>query len=148
MAFLIDLTDERFKIPPNRAVIEYITRHNPSAHSDIGSLLIRLARRMPGAQYYCPSYSSLAYVVLHTEAANLIFAIAIGMLKIDFRVPVAFVREAIAAGEGEQSEIAVDWLSVAPFPKGESRAVVEARLTRLCETAYQYAQTPAADDSR
>ena len=147
MAFLIDLTDERFKIPPNRAVIEYITRHNPSAHSDIGSELIRLARLIPGAQYYCPSYSSLAYVVLHTEA-NLIFAIAIGMLKIDFRLPAALVREAIAAGEGEQSEIGVDWLSVRPFPRGELRAVVEARLTRLCESASQYAQTLAAADSR
>ncbi len=145
MAFLIDLTDERFKIPPNRAVIEYITRHNPSAHSDIGSELIRLARLIPGAQYYCPSYSSLAYVVLHTEA-NLIFAIAIGMLKIDFRLSAAPVREAIAAGEGEQSDIGVDWLSVRPFPKGELRAIVEARLIRLCQSAYQYAQTPAADD--
>ena len=85
MSFLIDLTDERFKIPSNQAVIEYIRRENPFAHSDIGAVLIRLAKLVPGAQYYSPSFSSLAYVVLHTEA-NLIFAIAIGMLKIDFRL--------------------------------------------------------------
>ena len=86
MTLLIDLTDERFKIPANRAVIEYIRRENPFAHSDIGDMLIRLGKLVPGAQYYCPSFSSLAYVVLHTKA-NVIFAIAIGMLKIDFRLP-------------------------------------------------------------
>jgi hypothetical protein len=48
MAFLIDLTDERFKIPANRAVIEYIRRENPFAHSDVGALLIALGRLVPG----------------------------------------------------------------------------------------------------
>lgn len=144
MAFLIDLTDERFKLPANRAVIEYIRRENPFAHSDIGAVLIRLAKLVPEAQYYCPSFSSLAYVVLHTKA-NLIFAIAIGMLKIDFRLPAALVSEAIDRGEAEQSDIGTDWLSVRPFPGGESRAVVDARLARWCEAACQYAQALAGD---
>jgi hypothetical protein len=142
MSFLIDLTDKRFKIPANQAVIEYIRRENPSAHSDIGALLIRLAKLVPGAQYYCPSFSSLAYVVLHTEA-NLIFAIAIGMLKIDFRLPHALVTEEIGRGEAEHSDIGADWLSVRPFPRGEPRDVVDARLKRWCEAASRYAQAVA-----
>jgi hypothetical protein len=146
MTFLIDLTDERFKIPENRAVIEYIQRESPSAHSDIGSVLIRLARFVPGAQYYCPSFSSLAYVVLHNNA-NLIFAIAIGMLKIDFRLPHALVSETRGRGEGAHSDIGADWLSVRPFPRGEPRAIVDARLNRWCEAAYQYAQELAGDTS-
>jgi len=74
MSFLIDLTDERFKIPANQAVIDYIRRENPFAHSDIGAELIRSAKLVPDAQYYCPSFSSLAYVALHTKA-NIVFAI-------------------------------------------------------------------------
>jgi hypothetical protein len=144
MTFLIDLTNERFKIPANQAVIEYIRRENPFAHSDIGAVLIRLGKQVPGAQYYCPSFSSLAYVVLHTKA-NLIFAIAIGMLKIDFRLPPALISEAQGSGEGAHSDIGADWLSVRPFPRGEPRAVVDARLNRWCAAAYQYAQTLAGD---
>ena len=146
MAFLIDVTDERFKIPANRDVIEFIRRENPFAHSDIGDALIRLGKLVPGAQYYCPSFSSLAYVVLHTRA-NLIFAIAIGMLKIDFRLPLALVGSAIESGEGDLSAIGADWLSVPPFPRGEPRAEVDARLHRWCEAAYQYAQALARDAS-
>jgi hypothetical protein len=142
MSFLIDLTDERFKIPANQAVIEYIRRENPFAHSDIGDLLIQLAKLVSGAQYYSPSFSSLAYVVLYTEA-NLIFAIAIGMLKIDFRLSRALVSEAIGRGEAEQSDIGADWLSVRPFPRGEPRDVVDARLKRWCEAASRYAQAVA-----
>ena len=146
MTFLIDLTDERFKIPANRAVIEYIRRANPFAHSDIGAMLIQLAKLVPGAQYYCPSFSSLAYVVLHTKA-DLIFAIAIGMLKIDFRLSPSFVSGAMDKGEAEHSDIGADWLSVRPFPRGEPRAVVDARLNRWCEAAYQYAQSLVGDAS-
>ena len=142
MTLLIDATDERFKIPANRAVIEYIRRENPFAHSDIGDLLIRLGKLVPGAQYYCPSFSSLAYVVLHTRA-NVIFAIAIGMLKIDFRLPSALVSRATGRGEGAHSYVGADWLSVRPFPRGEPRAEVDTRLSRWCEGAYQYAQALA-----
>ena len=146
MTFLIDVTDERFKIPANRAFIEYIGRENPFAHSDIGDMLIRLGKPIPGAQYYCPSFSSLAYVVLHTKT-NVIFAIAIGMLKIDFRLPPALVSKATGIGEGAHSYVGADWLSVRPFPRGEPRAEVETRLNRWCEDAYQYAQTLAPEAS-
>ena len=146
MTFLIDVTDERFKIPANRAVIEYIGRENPFAHSDIGDMLIRLSKPVPGAQYYCPSFSSLAYVVLHTKA-NVIFAIAIGMRKIDFRLPPALVSRATGRGEGAHSHVGADWLSVRPFPRGGPRAEVDARLKRWCEAAYQYAQALAPDAS-
>ena len=146
MTFLIDVTDERFKIPANRAIIEYIRRENPFAHSDIGAVLIRLAKLVPDARYYCPNFSSLAYVVLHTKA-NLIFAIAIGMLKIDFRLSSALAIEAIGRGEAEYSDIGADWLSVRPFPRDEPRAVVDAKLNRWCEAACQYAKALAPDAS-
>jgi hypothetical protein len=146
MTFLIDVTDERFKVPANRAVIEFIRRENPFAHSDVGDLLIRLGKFVPGTQCYCPSFASCAYVVLHTKA-NLIFAIAIGMLKIDFRLPTSLVSQAMDRGVGSPSQIGADWLSVQPFPRGEPRAEVETRLNRWCEAACQYAQALTRDES-
>src|ERR1700726_1391872 len=105
--FLIDPTDERLQNPgePSRHRI-YPARESfrPLRYRRH----FRLAKLVPDAQYYCPSFSSLAYVVLHTEA-NLIFAIAIGMLKIDFRVSPALVSEAMGRGEAEHSDIGADW---------------------------------------
>jgi hypothetical protein len=85
-------------------------------------------------------------LVLHTKA-NVIFAIAIGMLKIDFRLPPTLVSSATGSGEGAHSNVGADWLSVPPFPRGEPRAEVDTRLKRWCEAAYQYAQALAPDAS-
>jgi hypothetical protein len=63
---------------------------------------------------------------------------AIGMLKIDFRLSPALVRESMGRGEAEHSDIGADWLSVRPFPRGEPRAVADARLNLLwCEAAFR-----------
>jgi len=146
MAFLIDLTEERFKIPANHAVIEYIRRANPFAHSYIGDLLITLTKRIPNTHYYCPSYRSCAYVVAHTKA-DLIFAIALGMLSIDFRLPAALMTEAIASGSGKPSSIGDDWLSVIPFQKGLAAPANEARMMHWCEAAHTYAEALDNDAS-
>jgi hypothetical protein len=142
VAFLIDITEERFKIPANHVVIEYIRRENPFAHSDIGDKLIKLAKRIPNTQYYCPSLASCAYVVLHTNA-NVIFAIALGMLSIDFRLPAAVVIDAVAKGDGKVSLIGDDWLSVTPFAKGLAVSANDARLLQWCTAAHTYAEALA-----
>jgi hypothetical protein len=142
VAFLIDITEERFTIPANHAVIEYIRRENPFAHSDNGDKLIKLAKRIPNTHSYCPSFASCAYVVLHTDA-NVIFAIALGMLSIDFRLPTAVVIDAIANGNGKASPIGDDWLSVNPFREGLATSTNDARLLQWCEAAHTYAEVLA-----
>lgn len=144
MPFLIDLTDERFKILANNAIIEYIRRANPFAHSDLGDKLINLAKRIPGAHYYCPNFSACAYVVLHTER-NLIFAIASGMWTFALRLPPKVVSQAVADGTGEYSDIGSDWLSVDAFPRGMSKAFADVVHMRLCEAAFRYAEEIAAN---
>jgi hypothetical protein len=144
MPFLIDLTDERFKIPANHSIIEYIRRANPSAHSDLGDLLIKLAQRITGAHYYCPNFPACAYVVLHTDG-NLIFAIASGMWKFAFRLPPKVVSQAVADGTGEYSDIGSDWLLVDAFPRGVSKAAADVAHMRLCEAAFRYAEDIAAN---
>jgi hypothetical protein len=142
VAFLIDITEERFKIPVNHAVIEYIRRQNPFAHSDTGDKLIKLAKRIPNTRYYCPSYKSFAYIVLHTDA-DAIFAIALGMLSIDFRLPAVVVIDAVANGSGKASPIGTDWLSVSPFPRGLAASANDARLLQWCTAAHTYAEVLA-----
>ena len=134
MAFLIDLTDARFKIPANDAVIDFIRRANPFAHSDLGSRLISLGKAIAGAHAYCPSYSSCAYVVLHTEG-RVIFAIAFGMRDIAFRLP----SDVLAQGGAPFLEIGEDWLCVDPFPGPATRDASDALLQRWVEAAYRSA---------
>jgi hypothetical protein len=134
LAFLIDLTDARFKIPANEAVIDFIRRTNPIAHSDIGSKLVALGKAIAGAHAYCPSYSSCAYVVLHTEA-QVIFAIAFGMRDIALRLP----PDVLAQGGAPFLDIGEDWLCVDAFPGPAARDAWEAMLQRRVEAAYRSA---------
>lgn len=112
--FLIDATDPQFFVPENADVIAFIRRTNPFAHSDVGSLLFELGREIPGAQAYCPSARSCAYVVLHT-AAHRIFAIAFGQRGLAFRLSAGPHAEALAAGGVEAPEIGVDWVRLDPW---------------------------------
>jgi hypothetical protein len=144
MPFLIDLTDERFKTAANQSIIEYIRRANPFAHSDLGDMLIKLAKRITGGHHYCPNFSACAYVVLHTDG-NLIFAIASGMRTFALRLPPKVVSRAVADGTGEYSDIGSDWLLVDAFPRGMSKAAADAAHMRLCEAAFRYAEEIAAN---
>jgi hypothetical protein len=131
MARFIDLTDAKLKIPANAAVMEYVARANPFAHSDLGAKLIELGKGITGAHAYSPDHGAFAYVVLHNDA-NVIFAAAWGMTKIAFRLPRS--AEALADGGG-RSEIGDGWLAFAAFP--EDRAKV---LATWCQAAYRHAQ--------
>ena len=131
MARFIDVTDAKFKIPVNAAVMDYIGRANPFAHSDLGTKLIEMGKSIAGAHAYCPDYGAFAYVVLHNDA-NVIFAAAWGMSKIALRLPRS--AEALADGGG-RSEIGDDWLAFVAIP--EDRGTV---LATWCELAFRHAQ--------
>jgi hypothetical protein len=90
LAWLIDLTERRFKIPVNADVIDYIERANPFAHSDLGQKLIDLNRGLSGANVYCPNFKVCAHVLLH-DAANVIFAFAADRRDLSFRLPAAML---------------------------------------------------------
>ena len=112
--FLIDLTDPRFLIAANAEVMDFVRRVSPSAHGDVGSVLLSLGKTCPGAHAYSPSYRSFAYVVLHTDADR-IFAIAFGQRGLAFRLG----DESYAAARGDAGsaapEIGPSWISFAPF---------------------------------
>lgn len=126
--FLIDVTDERFKIAVNESVIDFIRRANPFAHTDVGGLLIELGEALPGASEYCPSYPSCAYVVLHNDA-NRIFGIAYGQRGLALRLAEPSYVAATADGGTAAPNIGPDWLSFAPYDaKGQTGT--RARLNR------------------
>jgi hypothetical protein len=132
MTRFIDITDTRLKIPVNAAVMDYIGRANPFAHSDLGTRLVELGKGIAGAQVYCPDFQAFAYVVLHTEA-SVVFAAAWGMSKIILRLPKS--AEALADG-GARSEIGDGWLAFAAFPEDRGKV-----LATWCTAAYAHALT-------
>src|SRR5258708_3604210 len=132
--FLIDLTDESLKIPPNDDVIGFIRETNPFAHSDVGSVLLSLGKAIPGAHVYSPSYASFAYVILHTEAKR-IFAIAFGQRGLAFRITQPAQAAALTDAAVPAPEIGPDWVSFAPWG-AQTTANSMARLHLWCAQAF------------
>jgi hypothetical protein len=126
---LIDLTDDKFKILANGAIIDFIRRTNPSAHSNVGDKLALLGKAIAGAHSYCPSPRSSAYLVLHTEA-NVIFALAFDMRNIAVRLP----PDELAESGVPFHEIGEDWLCVDAFAPASA-----ALLPRWCAAAFSAA---------
>ncbi len=141
MTTLIDLTDDAFKIPANAAVMAYVRRENPFAHSNVGARLVRLGRGTAGARHYCPDFHSYAFVVLHTEA-KVIFAIAFGMRQIALRLPAAARAEAVAEGAAPCPAIGEDWVAFDAFKTGGSPAAAAERLKHWCAIAGHAAAEP------
>jgi hypothetical protein len=137
--FLIDVTDPRFFTGANEDVVRFIRVANPFAHSDVGSVLIELGKKIPGAHHYCPSYKSCAYVVLHTDARR-IFAIAYGQRGLAVRLPLVAHGEAIADGGVPTSEIGAEWMGFAPWG-GKGQPDWNERLRQWCRRAFDEAST-------
>jgi len=135
--FLIDLTDARFLIASNDDVMAFVRRTSPSAHSDVGSVLLSLGKQIVGSHAYCPSYRSMAYVVLHTESSR-IFAIAFGQRGLAFRLATRTIAEALADGGTPAPEIGSDWVSFPPWSPKDP-AAGNARLARWSAAAFQNA---------
>ncbi len=131
--FLIDVTDARFLIPANDDVIGFIRRANPFAHSDVGSVLLELGRDTPGAQAYCPSYGSCAYVVLHTDQHR-IFAIAFGQRGLAFRLGAAARADALQDHGEPATAIGAEWIQLSPWDVPGITGAAD-RLQRWCARA-------------
>lgn len=113
--FLIDLTDRRFFTPENADVLAFIRRVNPFAHSDVGTVVFESARQIDGAEAYCPSAASCAYVVLHT-ASHRIVAIAYDQHGLAVRLGARALADAVAAGHRLAPAIGADWVEIDPWP--------------------------------
>ena len=138
--FLIDVTDDRFKIPPNDDVISFIRRVNPFSHSDVGSLLIDIGKAIDGSAPYCPSYGSCAYVVLHT-ADDRVFAISYGQHTMAFRRPLKVLDQAVADGGALEPNIGAGWVRFEPWGRN---GVGQERLAHWARLAFADVSAPPA----
>lgn len=134
--------DDRFDLPENRAVVDFIRRTNPVAHDDVLSSLIRSATGL-GAKWYLPDPHGHSYAVLHTEASR-IYAVVFGMSGLVYRLPRNLVAQAVADGGELCPEIGEGWVRFEPWSDGEDILVTDARLKRWCKAALYYAVSPRA----
>jgi len=133
--WLIDMTDAHFLIAANEDVIGFIRRVNPFAHSDVGSLLLDLGKKITGAHAYSPSYRQYAYVVLHTDASR-IFAIAYGQRGLAFRLAPLSYSAALADDGTAAGDIGPDWVAFDPWNPHVSATALRARLERWSLQAF------------
>jgi len=133
--WLIDMTDPRFIVAGNEDVIGFIRRVNPFAHSDVGSLLLDLGKKLDGAHAYSPSYKQYAYVVLHTDASR-VFAIAYGQRGLAFRLSPSSYAAALADDGSPAEDIGCDWVKFDPWNPNVSTVELHARLERWSAQAF------------
>ncbi len=101
--------DERFRSPANKEILVFLERAHPSAHSDIASALLASAKGLGGVRWYYPDTHAYAWLALHTSA-NRIFALALGMSTLAFRLPPDVSTEAIRSGGEAAPEMGSGWV--------------------------------------
>lgn len=105
--------------PENQQIIRFLKVFQPSAHTDIVQLLVQSATDLSDVQFYCPDTDNHAYYLAHTRD-GVIFAAAIGMSALMFRVPPKSMPEALQKGGEVFEEVGEPWVSFNPFwPEAE-----------------------------
>jgi hypothetical protein len=125
--------DPAFETEATRAVLAFLRRANPSAHSDVAGELALAAQGAPDAHTYCPDSRRYAFVAVHLEDHTIV-GLAFGMDRVAFRLPSASGADACRDGGAPCTDIGPDWVVFAAFtdePLRESRR----RLGRWCRRA-------------
>jgi hypothetical protein len=126
--------DEKFCIDANAAVLSFLRRRNPSAHSDVAEELSRAGASVPGVRSYCPDPAGYAFVALHLGDLTII-GLAFGQSGLAFRLPEDRVPEAIRDGGVVAAELGPAWVRFQPWTDRETLAGSRQRLARWCAVA-------------
>ena len=95
----------------NRNVLTYLA--DKSAHSDIGELLLKAVAPLGDAQLFCPDWNQCRYVTASTQ--GLIFAFAVGMNTMAFRLDPVMHERALATGGIPRPECGPDLAAFTAF---------------------------------
>jgi hypothetical protein len=104
-------------IPPelatsiNRQVLDHIA--DLSAHSDVAEALTTALKPLGDVQVFCPDPQAYRYVAAVTK--GVIFAVALGMNTISFRVDARMKARAMASGAAPEPACGNDWVSFTLF---------------------------------
>lgn len=129
---------KRFDGSKNRKIIRYLKRNRLSAHGDLVDVLFAASNEIENRQVYCPDAENFSYFLLHT-VSGVIYAVAIGMHELAFRLPEGEVSNALSAGGTMDRELGKGWVAFKAFPPGIPRERVDQELKSWCECAYQHA---------
>lgn len=124
----------------NKSMIEFLKQYQPSAHGDIVELLTQSTRDLADINFYCPDTDNYAYYVAHTKE-GVIFAAAIGMSGLLYRLPKQAVSGALSKGGEIFKELGDNWVNFNPFwPEQENtnKNLVK-EMQHWCKLAYHHA---------
>jgi len=93
---------------PNRDVLAYLKKHEPSCHSDTGEQIFRAANKCGDCTIFSPSFASFRYVALITN--HRVFALGVGQFSACYRLPTDLRATALETGAVAAPEIGADWV--------------------------------------
>ncbi len=106
--------DGELNHPENQQLIGYLKRHQPSAHDDLVQLLVESTTELSDIKFYCPDTDNHAYYLAHTPN-GIIFAAAIGMSGLMYRLPKQSISGALVKGGEIFKDIEGNWVGFNPF---------------------------------
>lgn len=128
---------ERFSHPANSGILGYLDGNYPfSAHGDLAEELLVLSRQVPDANKYCPSNPQYAYWFLYANS-GVIFAFAVGMRKLSFRLP-GCDSEVLSDGGEHHLKLGPGWFQFDAF--GGDREARRLRLSGWLKMAHEQAR--------
>jgi hypothetical protein len=90
----------------NKQVLEYIA--DKSAHSDLSDAMMTALKPLGDVQLFCPDWAQYRYVVASTK--GIIFAFAVGMRALAFRLDETMKARALATGASAHTQCGDDWV--------------------------------------
>ena len=106
--------------PENQQIIDFLKQYQPSAHTDIVQLLVESTNELASIKFYCPDTDNHAYYLAHTPD-GVIFAAAIGMSALMYRLPKQSMSGALVKGGEIFKEVGEPWISFNPFWPDEEK---------------------------
>lgn len=124
----------------NETMIAFLKHHQPSAYNDIVDFLVHSAQDLPQVQFYCPDTDNHAYYVAHTPN-GIMFAAAIGMSALMYRLPQQAMSGALVKGGEIISDIGDSWVSFNPFWPEQDQASQLEQMKHWCKLAFHHANS-------
>jgi len=128
--------------PENEQMISFLKQYQPSAHTDIVQLLVKSTSDLESIKFYCPDTDNHAYYLAHTPD-GVIFAAAIGMSALMYRLPKQSMSGALVKGGEIFKEIGEPWVSFNPFwPDDDKKNKLNmSEMKQWAKLAYLHALT-------
>lgn len=131
----------------NATLIDYLQKEQPSAHADMVELLAKSADALADVAFFCPDSDNYAYYLAHTRG-GVVFAAAMGLSALAYRLPNQAVSGALMKGGELFKEMGSNWVMFNPFWPERNDEHRLHDLQHWCRLAYHYAlalENPAAE---